>query len=95
MAENLGRPWNVKTLPQGQADLDKLPDHVHAEALAAINDLGTDPFPPDCISLRGHTSRYRIKFYGNRYRLIYEVSPKQRTVKILRARRRTNAYRGL
>jgi mRNA-degrading endonuclease RelE of RelBE toxin-antitoxin system len=95
MAENRERPWRIKTLPPGQADLDELPDHIRAEALTAIQDLGADPFPLDCIALRGHRSLYRTKFYGNRYRLIYEVSPQQRTVKILRARPRSNAYHGL
>jgi len=94
MAGNLAETWSVRTLPEAQSDLDELPDPVRAEALAAIEDLAYDPFPPGSIPLRGHAHRYRIKFYSNRYRIIYDVSQNQKTIKILRARERRDVYRG-
>ena len=94
MAANPAETWQVKTLPEAQGDLDELPDPVRAEALAAIEDLAADPFPADCIPMRGYPHRYRIKFYGNHYRIIYDVSENQKTVKILRARHRRDVYRG-
>lgn len=42
-----------------------------------------------------HAHRYRIKFYSNRYRIIYDALGNQRTVRIFRVRSRKDAYRGL
>lgn len=95
MALNPGEEWRVKVLPQAQKELDQLPDSVRLEALNAIQDLADDPFPPDCMPMRGYPYRYRIKLYGNQYRLIYDVSETPKAIKILRVRLRTDAYRGL
>ena len=95
MAANHAATWKVKTRPEAGKDLDRLPDHVRSEALDAIEDLAHDPFPPDSIMLRGYSSRYRIKFYGNRYRIIYDMLERTRTVRIFRVRHRKDAYRGL
>ena len=95
MAASPADTWKVKTRPEAQRDLDQLSDPVRAEALAAIEDLAYDPFPPDSIPLRGHAHRYRIKFYSNRYRIIYDALENRRTIRIFRVRPRQDAYRGL
>ena len=87
--------WKVRTRAEAERDLDLLPDAVRSEALDAIEDLAEDPLPTDSIPLRGYTHRYRIKFYSNRYRIIYDVLEKQRAIRIFRVRPRKDAYRGL
>ena len=95
MAASPADTWKVKTRPEAQRDLDQLSDPVRAEALAAIEDLAYDPFPPDSIPLRGHARRYRIKFYSSRCRIIYDALENRRTIRIFRVRPRQDAYRGL
>jgi len=94
MAANPADKWKVKTRPEAQRGLDELPDPVRAEALDAMEDLTYDPFPADSILMRGYSSRRRIKFYGNQYRLIYDVSEKQETIQIVRVGHRRDVYRG-
>jgi len=75
-------------------ELAKLEDTIKDEAVEAINELREDPFPPDAIPLRGSVNRYRIKFYRNRYRIVYQVSVKQHRVIVTRVRPRSSAYLG-
>ena len=87
--------WTVKVNSYAQSDLDELDDPVRRDALAAIRDLEHDPFPPDVVKIRGANSRYRIKFYGNRYRIIYQVSEHRQLIIVLRVRSRdANTYSG-
>ncbi len=88
-------PWTVKVNFHAQSDLDELDDPVRRDALAAIRDLENDPFPTDVVKMRGARNRYRIKFYGNRYRIIYQVSESRQLVIVLRVRRRdADTYSG-
>jgi mRNA-degrading endonuclease RelE of RelBE toxin-antitoxin system len=64
------------------------------EALEAIADLEEDPFPMGSIPLRGYTNLYRLRFYRDRFRLVYTVSEKQRRVIVERVRPRATAYTG-
>ena len=75
-------------------ELAKLEDTIKDEAVEAIAELREDPFPPGAIPLRGSINRYRIKFYRNRYRIIYQVSVKQHRVIVTRVRHRSSAYLG-
>jgi len=58
-------------------------------------ELKEDPFLEGALLLRGYRNLCRIKFYDGRYRLVYTVSLKSRTVVIERVRRRGTAYLGL
>ena len=95
MADNPAGEWQVRLLRSARRDLAALEDQVCSEALDAIHDLAEDPFPNDCLWMRGYPNRFRIKLYGNRYRLIYDVSQNQKMLKVLRVRLRKDAYRGL
>ena len=87
--------WTVRVPHSVQRELDELRDSVWREALAAIADLQEDPFPDGSIPLRGCTDLYRIKFYRDAYRIVYQVSRKQRRVILTRVRPRGTAYQGL
>ena len=77
-----------------QRELDALPDSVWKEAIQTISDLREDPFPEGAHELRGHRDYFRVKFYFDRYRIIYRVSLKQRRVVITRVGIRGTAYIG-
>jgi len=87
--------WTVRIPRSVQRELDQLPDNVWKEAITAITELKEDPFPHGSISLRGYTDLYRIKFYRDEYRIVYQVSKKQRRVIITRVRSRSAVYEGL
>lgn len=87
--------WKVSLLPSALSELDRLNDSVRAQAIQSIEDLAEDPFPAGSIPLRGHQHLYRIRFYRDRYRIIYRVSEIQRSVLVMRIRRRGVAYVGL
>ena len=87
--------WTVRIPRSVQRELDQLPDNVWKEAIATITELKEDPFPHGSIPLRGHTDLYRIKFYRDEHRIVYQVSEKQRRVIITRVRSRSAVYEGL
>jgi len=72
--------WKVIVLPAAQSELDGLDDRVRLDALKIIIDLTDDPFPVGSVLLRGHLDLYRIRCYRDKYRIIYQVSEKQRAV---------------
>jgi len=57
--------------------------------------LTEDPFQLAAIPLWGYDSMNRIRFYRDRFRLIYWVSKKQRKVIVTRVRPRGTAYIGM
>ncbi len=81
-------PWKIEIQLRALRELDQLEDSIREEAVGVILDLKDDPFPPDALRLRGHRNRFRLKFYGNRYRIIYQISEQQRTIIVTRVRRR-------
>ena len=60
------------------------------EAIAGIEE---DPFA-NAIELDGHPGWWRVRF-ANAYRIVYQVSSKQRRVIIVRVRHRRDVYKGL
>ena len=57
MADNPAGEWQVRLLRSARRNLAALEDQVRSEALDAIQDLGEDPFPDDCIRMRGYPNR--------------------------------------
>ena len=91
--------WRVEVLPVARRELAQLRDAATAgvlrEALETLTELADDPFPFDSILLEGYTDLYRVPFYRGRYRIVYQVSTKRRSVVITRVRPRAIAYQGL
>jgi mRNA-degrading endonuclease RelE of RelBE toxin-antitoxin system len=87
--------WAVSLRGSAQRELDQLDDSVRYVAIEAIIGLEDDPFPFGSILLRGYTNLYRLKFYGDQFRLVYTVSEKQRRIIVERVRSRSTAYLGL
>jgi mRNA-degrading endonuclease RelE of RelBE toxin-antitoxin system len=86
--------WKVSILPSARRELDKLSEAVRNEAIAEIISLGDDPFPQGHVELRRNPGMYRVRFYRKQYRIIYQVSEKQRKVIVVRVRLRPTAYIG-
>ena len=89
--------WKPEILSGAQHDLDKLPAAVRREAMQLLADLLEDPFSKDPkAKMEGYRDRYRLYFYGDRYRFIYEISRQQRRVIVVRVRLRTrHTYSGM
>ena len=87
--------WEVRIPTSVTRELDRLPASVRTEAIEALSELEEDAMPDGCVLLRGYKQRYRIKFYRDRYRIVYDVSERQRRVIVLRVRSRSQVYRGL
>ena len=45
--------WTVALPPEVDAELDELPEDLHDAALALLDSLRDDPFPPDHVKLVG------------------------------------------
>jgi len=58
-----------------------------------IKNLGNNPYPPNCIKLKGQNDLYRV--CSGWYRIIYTVKNKEVTVLVLRIAYRKEAYKRL
>ncbi len=73
----------------------RLREEVQLEAGEAIGELAEDPFPFDCKPMEGYADLYRVRFYRGRYRIVYRVKQRSRTVVIERIGPRETIYSGL
>jgi len=92
-----GESWKPEILSGAQNDLDKLPAAVRREAMQLLADLLENPFPEDPkAKMEGYRDRYRLYFYADRYRFIYEIARQQRKVIVVRVRlRNRRTYSGM
>lgn len=72
-------------------DLRKLPPQEVARIIAAVEQLGEDPFPHGVEKLTGAEHTYRIR--AGDYRVVYEVLAEAKMVEIQRVRHRKEVYR--
>lgn len=87
--------WSLVTKYESEYDLNSLPESVRQEAVRAILELKHDPFPDGFVKLTGYYDWYRIRFYRNKYRVVYQVSTKNRRIIVHRVGHRENVYRGM
>jgi mRNA-degrading endonuclease RelE of RelBE toxin-antitoxin system len=86
--------WNVSLVPSAQREPDQLGEEIRKAAIQIFRELEEEAFPEESAPLRGYRDYYRIKFHGNRYRVIYKVSKKKRTIHVTRISIRSGAYIG-
>ncbi|MHC1624192.1 MAG: type II toxin-antitoxin system RelE family toxin [Candidatus Methanospirareceae archaeon] len=79
---------NIKK--SAKKDLDALDDKTYIRIDREIQRLRDDPFPRDVKKLRGGGNRYRIR--EGKYRILYEVNKKNKTIVIYRIKLRKVAY---
>ena len=56
-----------------------------------IKNLGNNPYPPNCVKLKGQEDLYRIR--SGDYRIIYMVKSKEVTILVLRIAHRRQVYK--
>ncbi|MCD6210657.1 MAG: type II toxin-antitoxin system RelE/ParE family toxin [Methanophagales archaeon] len=82
--------YEIKIKKSAKKDLDDLDDKMYVRIDRAIQGLRNDPFPRSIKKLRGEENRYRIR--EGKYRILYEVDQKNKTIVIYRIKLRKAAY---
>ena len=84
-------PFEIQWRTSTKKDLRKIAPQDVARIIAAVAELGREPFPHGVEKLTGSERTYRIRV-GD-YRVIYEVFTSSRMVEIERVRHRKDVYR--
>ncbi|MBZ5580883.1 MAG: type II toxin-antitoxin system RelE/ParE family toxin [Acidobacteriia bacterium] len=87
--------WNVRTRAGARRQLRQLDENVRLEAVQTIAELTEDPFPTGFVQMEGYSDLYRVRFCGDRYRIVYQVKPKTRLVVIAHVGPRDTVYQHL
>lgn len=74
-------------------DLDKIPKEDVKKIINLIEELSSNPHPPSSRKLSGKASFYRVR-QGD-FRIIYEIKNREKEIRIILIRHRSEAYRGL
>jgi mRNA interferase RelE/StbE len=82
--------YRVLILPSAQRVLEQLPGRDYENVLETILALGHNPRPPGCKKLEAREG-WRVR-QGD-YRVIYEIDDPEKSVTVLRVRRRREVYR--
>ncbi len=74
-----------------ERDLKKLSEEDYQHIIPHIKTLAENPRPPGCRKIVSSKRDWRIRI-GN-YRVIYEIDEKAKIVRVIRVKRRPEAYR--
>lgn len=86
--------YDIRITATAAKELAKLPRKKERQAVTqGIRGLATDPRPPGCAKLSGHSDLYRVR--QGRYRILYEIQDAQLVVLVIRVADRKNVYRGI
>jgi mRNA interferase RelE/StbE len=85
------KTYTIKIKKSAKKDLDALDDKMYIRIDRNIQRLINDPFPSGVKKLRGAENEYRIR--EGKYRILYEVDQKNKTIVIYRVKLRKVAYR--
>ena|SRR6266540_5863547 len=84
------RSHRPETQASAQRTLRKLDPPIRKRVVAAINDLGGDPYQPTATRLVGETDVWRVRV-GD-YRVLYEVVDDRLIVTVIQAGHRREVY---
>ena len=84
--------WNVRLTPHAKRQFRQLDGDVKLEASEALGELQEEPFPFDVIPMEGYTDLYRVRFYGNQYRIVYQVLQRNRKIVVVSIGPRGTVY---
>lgn len=82
--------YTILILRRVQKELSLLSLNDYKQVRDVINALKEEPPPSGCVKLKGRDG-WRIR--QGRYRIIYEIDDKQRTVTVLHIGHRRDVYR--
>jgi len=84
--------YRLELATPARKQLDKLPNQDRTRIIAALKQMGNDPYGGDIQRLKGHRFGWRRRI-GN-YRILYDLDPVARSIVIARIERRgTTTYR--
>jgi len=78
--------WDVKLTPLAKRQLKRLDEDIRLEAVNLLLDLEDGIFPSDKVRLRKYERYERVKFARNRFRIIYRINRKLKTILLTRIR---------
>ncbi len=80
--------YRLRPNPRLRQDMRLVPARIKADLIAMVDDLVNDPYPLNAEELRDHLSGiYKIKVDG--WRIFYTVNETDKTVFVIRIKRRT------
>ena len=82
--------YTVDLVRAARRELQRLPASVVQRIVTALRELENDPRPRGSLKLEGTEATYRIRV--GRYRIIYDVDDRSRSVLVSRIRHRKDAY---
>ncbi len=83
--------YSLRSYPEIEADLDAIPEPMHAKIRAGIFRLADNPRPSGVAKLKGYDDVYRIRI-GN-YRVVYRIQDQKLLVIVAAAATRGRVYR--
>lgn len=88
--------YKLVTIPTARKSLKKLPRHIRADIVRALQGLSDDPYLGEI--LRGEFRQlrsYHLKLQNVQYRVVYHVLEDKQEVVVIYADSRENFYRDL
>ena len=82
--------YRIEIFPAARRELEKLGPLLVGRVAEAIAELSSNPRPRGCRKLTDSDCDYRVRV-GD-YRVLYEVSDKEKLVSVYRVRHRSRAY---
>lgn len=76
---------------RAERDLKRLPVEEFGRIIRAVRALAAGPRPAGCRKIEGSKSDWRIRI-GD-YRVVYEIDDRERAVRVMRVRHRSEVYR--
>jgi mRNA interferase RelE/StbE len=85
--------FSISFKPSVDKDLRRLPKSLIPRVMEKIEDLKSEPFPPQVVKIPVADRLYRLRV-GD-YRIVYEVEVKKKIITIHYVRHRSVVYRDL
>ena len=82
--------YSVLIKPSAAKELEEIPRKDRRRIVPKIRGLAANPRPVGCEKLSGH-EQYRLR--QGRYRIVYSISDKERSVVVVKIAHRREAYR--
>lgn len=83
--------YEVRFKPSALRELRRLPRQAQEQLAPVLDALAEKPRPPGVVKMEGLENTYRVRS-GN-YRIVYEIHDDTLLVRIVRLRKRSEAYR--
>lgn len=88
--------WKVALRPGARRELRRLDDEPRREALDLVEDLREQgPALETALKMRGYPDSWRVRFFHESYRMVYEVFRNRKQIEVTRIRPRPTAYKGM